>query len=45
MSYYANDRYAAVLTAGYSVGQTTLYVSAVPNHVPTIIVAAKGTDN
>jgi hypothetical protein len=25
--------------------QTTLYVSAVPNHVPTIIVAAKGTDN
>ena len=44
-TYYANDRYAAVLTAGYSVGQTTLYVSAVPNHVPTIIVAAKGTEN
>ena len=44
-TYYANDKYNAVLTAGYSVGQTTLYVSAVPNHVPTIIVAAKGTDN
>lgn len=43
-TYYANDKYNAVLTAGYSVGQTTLYVSAVPNHVPTIIVAAKGTD-
>ncbi len=43
--YYANDKYNAVLTAGYSVGQTTLYVSAVPNNVPTIIVAAKGTDN
>ena len=44
-TYYANDKYNATLTAGYSVGQTTLYVSAVPNHVPTIIVAAKGTDN
>lgn len=44
-TYYANDKYNAVLTAGYSVGQTTLYVSAVPNHVPTIIVAAKGTEN
>jgi len=44
-TYYANDRYSATLTAGYSVGQTTLYVSAVPNNVPTIIVAAKGTDN
>ncbi len=44
-TYYANDKYSAVLTAGYSVDQTTLYVSAVPNHVPTIIVAAKGTDN
>jgi hypothetical protein len=45
MIYYANDRYAAVLTAGYSVGQSTLYVSAVPDNVPTIVVAAKGTDN
>lgn len=44
-TYYANDKYNAVLTAGYSVGQTTIYVSAVPNHVPTIVVAAKGTDN
>ena len=44
-TYYANDKYSAVLTSGYTVGQTTLYVSAVPNHVPTIIVAAKGTDN
>jgi len=43
-TYYANDKYNAVLTAGYSVGQTTLYVSAVPNNVPTVIVAAKGTD-
>ena len=44
-TYYANDKYSAVLTSGYTVGQTTLYVSAVPNHVPTIVVAAKGTDN
>jgi len=42
--YKANDKYSAVLTAGYTVGQSTLYVSAVPEKVPTIIVAAKGTD-
>jgi hypothetical protein len=43
--YLANDKYAAVLTSGYTAGQNTLYVSAVPDNVPTIIVAAKGTDN
>ena len=42
--YKANDKYSAVLTAGYTVGQSTLYVSAVPENVPTLIVAAKGTD-
>jgi len=45
MIYYANDKYSGVLNAGYTVGQSTLYVSAVPDNVPTVIVAAKGTDN
>lgn len=45
MIYKANDKYGASLSSGYTVGQTTLYVSAVPDNVPTIIVAAKGTDN
>jgi len=45
MIYYANDRYAAVLSSGYTVGQSTLYVSAVPDNVPTVIVAAYDTDN
>jgi hypothetical protein len=45
MIYKANDKYSGVLTSGYTVGQSTLYVSAVPDNVPTIVVAAKGTDN
>lgn len=45
MIYYANDKYSGVLSSGYTVGQSTLYVSAVPDNVPTVIVAAKGTDN
>lgn len=45
MIYKANDKYASVLSSGYTVGQSTLYVSAVPDNVPTIVVAAKGTDN
>lgn len=45
MIYKANDKYGASLSSGYTVGQTTLYVSAVPDNVPTIIVAGKGTDN
>lgn len=43
--YRSNDKYSALLTSGYTVGQNVLYVSAVPTNVPTIIVAAKGTDN
>jgi len=43
--YRSNDKYSALLTSGYTVGQNVLYVSAVPANVPTIIVAAKGTDN
>lgn len=45
MTYLANDKYEATLTSGYTVGQTTLYVSASPDNVPTIIVAGKGTDD
>jgi len=45
MIYKANDKFGASLSSGYTVGQTTLYTSAVPDNVPTIIVAAKGTDN
>jgi hypothetical protein len=41
----ANDKYSALLTAGYTVGQNTLYVTAVPDNVPTYVTAAKGTDN
>ena len=43
--YKANDKYNAVLSSGYTVGQSTLSVSAVPDNVPTIVVLAKGTDN
>lgn len=42
--YKANDKYNAVLSAGFTAGQTTLSVSAVPANVPTIVVVAKGTD-
>ena len=41
----ANDKFNGVLSSGYTVGQTTLSASAVPDNVPTIIVAGKGTDN
>lgn len=43
--YLANDKYNAALTAGYTAGQNTLYVNNTPANVPTIVVAAKGTDN
>lgn len=43
--YRANDKFNAVLSSGYTVGQSTLSVSAVPDNVPTIVVLAKGTDN
>lgn len=45
MLYLANDKYNATLSSGYTVGQNVLYVSAVPDNVPTIVVAAKGTAN
>lgn len=40
--YKANDKYNATLTAGYTVGDTTLYVSAVPTNVPTLVTVNKG---
>lgn len=42
MIYKANDKYAGSLTSGYTVGDTTLYVTSVPVNVPTIVVANKG---
>jgi len=41
----ANDKYAGSLSSGYTVGETTLYVTSVPDNVPTIVVADKGTAN
>lgn len=41
----ANDKYNATLSSGYTIGQSTLYLSNVPDNVPTILVAAKGTIN
>lgn len=38
MTYLANDKYNANLNQGYTVGDTTLYVDAVPTNVPTIVV-------
>lgn len=43
--YLANDKYNATLTAGYTVGDTTLYVNAVPTYVPTIVTVLKGEDD
>ena len=43
MIFKANDKYAGSLSSGYTVGDNTFYVTAVPINVPTIIVAAKGT--
>lgn len=42
--YYANDKYRAELSQAYVVGQQVLYVTAVPNNVPTILVAFPGTE-
>jgi hypothetical protein len=44
MLYEANDSYSATLTAGYTVGQSTLSVTAVPANLPTIITAGYNTD-
>lgn len=41
---YLANKYNSTLTSGYTVGQTVLNVSAVPENVPTLIMAAKGTD-
>lgn len=47
MIYKANDKFSTTLTSGYtaSPADTTLSVGAVPPNVPTIVVAAKGTDD
>lgn len=45
MIYLANDKYNAVLTQGYTVGDTILYVNTVPTNVPTLVVIDKGTDD
>lgn len=45
MLYYANDKYGGALSSGYTTGETTLYVTAVPTNVPTVIVADKGGAN
>jgi hypothetical protein len=44
-TYLGNDKYNATLSQGYTIGDTTLYVSAVPTNVPTIITLSKGTAN
>lgn len=43
--YLANDKYYAELTQEYTPGDTSLYVDIVPDNVPTILVAGKGTTN
>lgn len=45
MIYLANDKYNAILTQGYTVGDTVLYVNTVPTNVPTLVVMDKGTDD
>jgi len=45
MLYLANDSFNAVLSASYTVGDTTLYVDAVPDNTPTIIVIDYGGTN
>lgn len=45
MIYRANDKYNAVLTQGYTLGDTILYVNTVPTNVPTIVVLDPGTDD
>lgn len=44
MFYKANDQYNSNLTAGYTVGQTTLSVADTPENVPTIVTVGFGTD-
>lgn len=43
--YLANDKFYAELTQEYTPGDTNLYMDIVPDNVPTILVAAKGTTN
>lgn len=43
--YKANDKFNSNLSQSYTVSDTTLYVDAVPDHVPTIIVADYGGVN
>lgn len=43
--YKANDKYNSSLSSGYTAGQNTLSLNAVPTNVPTILVAGKGTAN
>ena len=39
----ANDLYSATLSSGFTVGQTTLSVTTVPDNVPTLVCVAQGT--
>lgn len=43
MIYLANDKFFCTLTQGYNSGDSVMYVNSVPNNVPTILVANKGT--
>ena len=43
--YLANDKYSADLSQKYTVGDAIIYVTSVPDNVPTLIVLAKGTTN
>lgn len=44
MSFWkANDLYSATLSSGFTVGQTTLSVTTVPDNVPTLVCVAQGT--
>lgn len=42
--FYANDNYNSNLSAGFTVGETTMSVLTVPANVPTIICLGYGTD-
>lgn len=46
MAYKANDKYSTSLGSGYTASppDTTLSVGSVPANLPTIVTAAKGTD-
>lgn len=43
--YLANDKYYAEVTQEYTPGDTSIYLDIVPDNVPTILVAGKGTSN